>query len=237
MPSYLQPSVPTDSTSKRCSELPTKNRRRSNLAAVDAPGMPQRDQMLPNPFFRLGLTLPLHPLGSGSLGANLSLCFCCRPVSLIRRLCSLLKLLHVIFGLSAHPCRPHGRFPSGLNAGNGGPSPRLSDSFFPVPVFFPFLSHLLSTTCCLECWATMTHSQAGSWCFFGPHWSVGNRLIAVLQCLLDPKTCSPAEVRGGLAVFLEDRRRTPAFQLSRPTASWPECVSVKALPLCSHFIH
>ena len=134
-----------------------------------------------SPSFRLGLALPLHPFGCGPPGANLSLCFRCRPVSPIRRLCSLPELLHVIFGLSAHPCRPHGRFPSGLNAGNGGTESALA-------------AHHI---CCPERWAAMTHSQAWSWRFFGPRWSVGNRLIAVLQRLLDPKTRSPAEAEEG----------------------------------------
>ena len=36
-------------------------------------------------------------------------------------------------------------------------------------------------------------------------------------------------------MFLEDRRRTPAFQLARPTASWLERVSLKTLAFCSRF--
>ena len=117
-------SVPIDSTGKPYSELPTNNRRRSNLAAVDAPGRRQRDQMLPNPFFRLGLALPLHQLGWAPLGAHLSLCLRCRPVFPIRYLCNLPELIHIILGLPAHPYRPQGCFPSGLDAGNGGRRPR-----------------------------------------------------------------------------------------------------------------
>ena len=36
-------------------------------------------------------------------------------------------------------------------------------------------------------------------------------------------------------MFLEDRRRTPAFQLARPTASWLERVSLRTLAFCSRF--
>ena len=173
----MPPSVPTDATDERYSESPTKKRLRSNLTAVDAPGMRQRDQMPPNPFFRLVLALSLHPLGCAPPGAHLSLCFHCRLVSPIRPLCILPELLHVIFGLSAHPCRPHGRFPSGLNVGNGGTESALA-------------AHRI---CYPERWAAMTQRQAWSWRLFGLRWSGGNRLIAVLQRVLEPETCSPAE--------------------------------------------
>ena len=36
-------------------------------------------------------------------------------------------------------------------------------------------------------------------------------------------------------MFLEDRRRTPDFQLPLPTPSWLERISLKTLALCSHF--
>ena len=120
----MPPRLPIGSTGKAYSEWPTKTRRRSNLPATDSPGRRQRDQTLPNSFFRLGLALPLHPLCSALLGAHLSMCLRCRPVSLTRRLQSLPELLHVILGRLAYPCRPHGRFPSGLDAGTWGRGPR-----------------------------------------------------------------------------------------------------------------
>ena len=59
--------------------------------------------MLPNPFFRLGLALPLHQLGWAPPGAHLSLCLRCRPVSPIRDLCNLPELIHIILGLPSIP--------------------------------------------------------------------------------------------------------------------------------------
>ena len=76
--------------------------------------------MLPNPFFCLGLALPLHPFGYALPDAHLSLCLHYKLVSPIRRLRSLPELLYIKLGLLVHPCRPHGRFLSGLNAGNVG---------------------------------------------------------------------------------------------------------------------
>ena len=106
------------------------------------------------------------------------MCLRCRPVSLTRRLRSLPALLHVILGRLAYPCRPHGRFPSGLDAGNWGRGPRWRHTASVVQNAG-------------QQWRAARHGKGAS---LGPHCSVGNRPIAVLQRLLNPETRSPDEV-------------------------------------------